>query len=552
MLRIKIVFTFFVILITVIVGKLFYIQVLSSDSFSSNNYLLTSRIEPVRGTIVDRNGEPLALNQSKYTLYAEPKNIEHPYEIIKKIDEVLQIGEATLEARLDMSKVWVPLDRNVTREQKDLIDKEKLLGLGFDEESKRFYPEASSAAHILGFVGKDSEGDDIGYFGVEGYYDRDLSGLPGILKSERDILGRPIAIGTQDRLKGENGRKLVLTIDKTTQNIAKKKLRDAIDTYKAKSGCVTIADPNTGEILALTCLPDFDPDSYGEFTQETLKNPVISDIFEPGSIFKPLVVAAALEEKAIKPETTVNEKGPVKIGKYYIKTWNDEYNGILTISEILQNSSNVGMVYIGEKLGNKKLLEYISDKFGFGEETGIDLQGEVPAPIRTKWYDVDYATATFGQGIAVTQIQMITAFSSIVNGGHLMKPYIVKEMISENGDVDEITPKEIRRVISEKTSNQVKEMLRETVEHGEVHWDVPKGYKIGGKTGTAQIAVQGTYDASKTNASYIGFVPYDKPQFIALVTLHQPETSPWASETAALLFFDIANELIVEYNIAPN
>lgn len=543
----------FILLVVVIIGKLFYIQVLASGLYTPNNYLRSTRIEPSRGAIYDRNREPLVVNQSYYTLYSEPKLVEDQDALLRQIDEVTQTGEATLEARFKKDKQWVPLVFNVTEDEKKLLDSKKIKGIGFDEYKKRYYPEASIAAQLLGFVGKDDEGDSVGYFGIEGYYHKDLEGLPGILKTERDIIGRPIVIGTQNRLRGENGRSLVLTIDKSSQMIVKKKLQAAMEAYRAKRGCVTVANPHTGEILAMTCLPDFDPDNYNQFAQNEFRNPIISDTFEPGSIFKPLIVGAALEEKAIKADDTYNEKGPIQMGQYFIRTWNDEYNGTISISRILQTSSNVGMVYIGEKLGNDKILSYL-DKFGFGEKTGIDLQGEVATHIKPKkaWYPIDYATVTFGQGIAVSQIQMLTAFSALINGGWMVKPYVVKELIAENGEVKEIKPKKLERVISEKTSKAVIKMLEETVKHGEAKWDIPKGYRIGGKTGTAQIAVSGSYDATKTNASYIGFAPAQDPQFIVLVSLSQPESSQWASETAAPLFFSIAKDLIVEYNIAPN
>jgi cell division protein FtsI/penicillin-binding protein 2 len=536
-----------------IVAKLFYIQVIASTLYTPNNYLRSSRIEPSRGKIYDRNMEPLVVNQSYYTLFGEPKNITDSWKLLRQVDEVTHVGEATLEARFKKEKQWVPLVYNVSEDQKKQLESQKIPGIGFDEYKKRYYPEASIAAQLLGFVGKDDEGDSLGYFGVEGFYHKDLEGLPGILKTERDIIGRPIVIGTQNRLKGENGRDLVLTIDKTSQMIVKRELQAAMEKYRAKRGCVTVANPNTGEILAMACLPDFDPDKYFEFSQDEFRNPIISDTFEPGSIFKPLIVAAALEEKAIKADDTYDEKGPIQVGTYFIHTWNDEYNGTISISRILQTSSNVGMVHIGEKLGDEKKLEYLS-KYGFDGQTGIDLQGEVTTRIKAKkaWYPIDYATVTFGQGIAVSQIQMLTAFSSLVNGGWIVKPYVVKELIAENGEVKEIKPKKLRRVISEKTSKEIKKMLEETVKHGEVKWNIPKGYRIGGKTGTAQIALSGSYDATKTNASFVGFAPVDKPQFIILVSLSQPETSQWASETAAPLFFSIAKDLFVEYNIAPN
>ena len=552
MLRLQVVFLVFAALIGVIIVRLFYIQALSPDKFASNDYLRTVRINPLRGSITDRNGEPLVINETRYLFYAEPKNIEQDIDdLIQDIDAVLEIGEATLEAKFDTDKLWIPVDRDISYEHKEDIEKLDVYGLGFEETTRRYYPEASLAAHLVGFVGKDDDGDSVGYFGVEGYYNRDLEGLPGILKTERDVLGRPIVIGTQDKLKGENGRELQLTIDKNTQRIAKDKLDAAINRYEAASGCVTVADPHTLEILAMTCLPDFDPAQYYEFTEKEFRNPIVSDIFEPGSIFKPLVVAAALEEGAVKATDTYKEEGPIKIGSYYIRTWNDEYNGKIDISRILQTSSNVGMVYIGEQLGNEKLLEYY-DLYGFGQNTGIDIQGEIPSFFKSQWYPIDYATSTFGQGVAVTQIQMLTAFAALVNDGWIIEPHVVKKMISEEGEIREVKSEKKRQILSEKTSKSIRKMLKETVQHGEAKWDVPEGYEIGGKTGTAQIAVEGAYDASQTNASFIGFAPVNHPKFVMLVTLHQPQASPWASETAAPLFFDIAKDLIVEYNISPN
>lgn len=551
MYRLHIVFTFFCLLLSIIVVRLFYVQVLASDSFSSNDYLRTVRITPLRGIITDRNEEPIVVNETRYILFAEPKVLENKDLTIRQLDETLHIGEATLEAKLKSDKSWIALAKDVSEDQKQSVERLNIHGLGFDETSRRFYPEASLAAHLTGFVGKDQDGDGIGYFGVEGYYNKDLEGLPGILKTERDVLGRPIVIGTQDKLRGENGRRIVLTIDKSTQVIAKMKLKKGLEKYKAQSGCVTVADPFTLEILAMTCLPDFDPVAYRDFDEKVFKNPIISNAFEPGSIFKPLIVAAALEEKVIKPNDTFDEDGPVKIGGYYIRTWDDKYHGKTTMTRVLETSSNVGMVYIGGKLGNDKIKKYITE-FGFGRTTDIDIQGEVPSYIKPKWYPIDYATATFGQGIAVTQIQMVAAFSSIINGGWLMQPHVVKSLTSENGEKQEILPKKIKRIVSDRTSTEIKEMLRATVKHGEAHWKVPDGYEMGGKTGTAQIALEGSYDASKTYASYIGFAPVKKPAFIVLVTLNQPETSQWASETAAPLFFEIAKDLLVEYNIAPD
>jgi len=551
MFKIKILLFGFLILFLAVIGKLFYLQVINPKSSFEDLYLKDNKIPPIRGKILDRSGQPLALNQPVYSLYFEPKKITDEGKTVHFLDDILKIGEATLTAKIDKTKDWVSVKRNLDKNTKTAILKLNLPGVGFEESFKRYYPEASLSAHLLGFVGKDYWGEDVGYFGVEGFFNKDLTGLPGVYKSERDLFGQPIIIGTQERIEPENGRDLYLTIDKSIQAIAKKKLLQGLDQYQAKEGCVLIADPATMEMLASVCLPDFDLDQYYNFTEDFYKNPTISNLYEPGSIFKPLVMAAALEEKAVKPTDLYNEEGPVKIGEYSIQTWNNKYEGKITMTRILEKSSNVGMVYVGEKLGSKKLFSYMQ-KYGFGSATGIDLQGEVTGNLKplNQWYPIDLATLTFGQGIAVTPMQILRAFASIINGGKLLKPQIIKKVISdtENRTVDPILE---GKTISEKSSHIIKKMLLSTVENGEINWAKPKGYKIGGKTGTAQIAIGGRYDPSKTMASFIGFAPYEQPKFLILVILREPKTSPWGSETAAPLFFEIAKELLVYYNIAP-
>ncbi len=552
MVKLRLLFISFFLLYLAIIVKLFLIQIIYPFPSRVDNYLRTDKIYPERGKIFDRNFKPLALNQNSYQLFIEPKKIEDKKKVIKNLSRILEIPEASIEAKVDETKYWMAITSGITQEKKEAIDSLRLPGVGFNYQMKRFYPEASLSAHILGFVGKNKDNEDTGYFGIEGFYDKDLAGLPGFLQSERDLLGRPILVGTQEKVAPENGRDLILTIDKTVQEIIKQKLKAGLERYQAKQGCVITANPLTMEILGLVCLPDYDLDRYYLFSEEYFKNPVISELFEPGSIFKPLIMAAAIEEKKIKPNDFYNETGPIEIGEYKIRTWNNKYEGKISMTRILEKSSNVGMVYVGQKLGNSKLLQYIK-KYGFGDLTGIDLQGEIAGYLKpaNNWYPIDYATVTFGQGIAVTPLQMITAFSSLINGGKLMRPYVVFQIISSDKKIT-IRPKLIRQVISERTSQIIKKMLMATVENGEIKWAKPSGYSIGGKTGTAQIPIKGHYDPSKTIASFIGFAPVDNPKFITLVVLREPRTSPWGSETAAPLFFEIAKELIVYFNIVPD
>lgn len=549
--KIKFIFLLFIAFYLAIAARLFFLQVISSSG-NKSIYLKTNKIYPVRGRIYDTNNQSLVLNQNSYLLYAEPKKIEDKDKFLHLLSEGLETQEASISPKLDMSKFWVAIQGGLNQEKKEKIEKLKLPGIGFDYQTKRFYPEASLSAHILGFLGKDSQNEDVGYLGLEGFYDRDLRGLPGFLETERDILGRPILVGVQQRVDAEDGRDLILTIDKNVQEISKKRLLEGMERYKAKKGCVITANPKTMAILAMVCLPDYDLEKYYLFNENFYKNLAISDLYEPGSVFKPLIVAAALEEKIIKPNDTYNEIGQVAVGEYNIKTWNDKYEGKISITRILEKSSNVGMVYIGEKLGNKKIFNYL-EKFRFGQNTGIDLEGEASGYLKPKddWYPIDYATVTFGQGIALTPIQMIRAFASIINGGYLMKPYIVQKIVSES-KTTEIKPKVEERIFSQMTSDIIRKMLVSTVENAEAKWDRPKGFSIGGKTGTAQVPIKGIYDASKTIASFIGFAPAQDPKFLTFVVLYEPQSSIWGSETAAPLFFQIAKDLIVYYNISPS
>lgn len=538
----------FLAIFCIIIVRLFFIQVLHPDL--QHDYLSTRKLQPERGKIFDRNGQPIVMNQILYHLFFEPQLITDREKTAQSIAHILKVDEASISARIDPTKTWTSVYGSISKQDRDAIYKLNLPGMGFDEQWSRYYPDASIAAHLAGFVGKNDEGIDVGRSGVEGFYDKDLGGLPGLIRSDLDLQGRPIFLGTQERIDPENGRDIYLTIDKSVQMLVKEKLSAGLEKYGAKEGCAIIANPNTMEILALSCLPDYDPATYYKFTNGEFRDAAISDAYEPGSTFKPLIMAAGIEAGVIKPDTKYNEDGPVKVGEYTIQTWNNTYEGKITLTRVLEKSSNVGMVFVGTKLGNQRLYDSIIN-YGFNAETHIDLEGEAPGFLKPKqeWYPIDYATATFGQGLAVTPIQMITAFSSIINGGKLMKPFVVKELRGER--IQKVEPIFVRQLVSAKTSDQLKQMLLSTIENGETKYLKPKGYQIGGKTGTAQIPIEGHYDSTKTIASFIGFSPIKHPQFIGLVIVKEPKSSQWGSETAAPIFFEIAKDLIVYYNIAP-
>jgi cell division protein FtsI/penicillin-binding protein 2 len=562
----------------VIVLRLFYWQFIanigSADVFSSQN-----DIPAPRGEIFTSDGFPLVVNQPAFVLYGKPNEVKNPREVAKFLsphlisekyatreaqlsedekeqkEEEIKIKEEEILKRLEnRSLFWVQLARKIPLFIKESIDAKKIEGLGFESDEKRFYPEASMAAQLLGFVGSDKFGQDTGYFGLEGFYDRRLKGKPGRLGQESDPLGLPILVGKYRPLEPEKGSSLFLTIDRVIQFIVEDKLRLAVEKYGAKSGTVIVADPKTGRINAMATFPSYHPGLREEYGEGLYKNPAVADTYEPGSTFKLITMAAAIDFGQVKPDTKCSIcSGPRQIGGFEISTWNKKYYPGSTMTEVIQHSDNVGMTFVSEKLGIDKFYEYII-KFGFAKPTGIDLQEESAGFVRQKdqWREIDLATASFGQGLAVTPIQMIQAVSAIANEGKLISPKVVEKIENSKGEVEEIENQTQKQIISPQTAAQITEMMVNAVENGEAKAFVPKGFRIAGKTGTAQIPVAGHYDPDKTIASFVGFAPADKPRFVMLVLFTEPTSSPFGSETAAPTFFEISREIFNYLAIAPS
>ncbi len=555
--RTRVVFVFIVLLFVCVVARLFQIQIVYGSKYrkeAANQHFIERIVPAARGNIISDDGKFLAINTPSYLVYAEPRLIQDKTKFIRTIESVLHIDTMFIKSKLeDPKSLWVPIQGGVSAEVADKLSLSGVKGLGFDEEYTRFYPEASMAAHLLGFVGRDEKGSPKGYFGVEGYYDREIRGKDGYERIERDVNGNPILVGGSERVNAQNGRTLRLYLDRTVQYFTERHLKNGIEKYGAKAGTVTVYDPKTGGIIALATYPTYDPVNYSKYPGDIYKNPVVASSYEPGSTFKVLIMAAGINEHVLSAETIMEETGPVKIGEYFIRTWNNKYLGNLTMTDVLVHSSNVGMVFVGRKLGAKKLLEYLHG-YGFGDVTGSDLEEETSPDLRpdTEWKEIDLATTSFGQGIAVTPMQMVRAVGAIANDGNLMEPHAVKEIITSDGKIIPIQPKRIRQIIKPSVAKTLTEMMVETVEKGEAKWAKPKGYRIAGKTGTAQIPIAGHYDETKTIASFVGFAPADNPKFVILVTLHEPSSSPWGSETAAPLFFSLAKDLFSYYRIAPN
>jgi len=552
-------FAFFgiVFLFLLVVIRLFYWQVVKASELSllgQEQYGTTVKLEPQRGEIETSDGFPIAANKVSYQVFANPKEVNNKGEDAAVLSSLLNVDLASVSASLSLEKFWVPIATGVDINTKNKLEKMNLPGVGFNEQFKRFYPEGSMAAQLLGFVGKDSQGNDKGYFGLEGYYDRLLTGKEGVAIQLHDAFGRPI-LAAMNQSSGEtDGQNLILSIDRSIQFLAENKLKEGIEKYGAQSGMVGIMDPKTGEILAMAAYPNFDPSSYQDFSDDLYLNPFISDLYEPGSTFKPIVMSAALDKKLITPQTKCNIcSGPVSVGGYQIETWNNQYFPNTDMTQVIQHSDNTGMVFVAQKLGVDRMISSLSS-FGIGNETGIDLQGETSAPLKkgNQWYAADLATTGFGQGISVTPIELLDAIGAIANQGKRMEPHIVKAVQSSDGSVVKIPPKVMDTPISAETSKIMTEIMINAVNKGEASFARLKGYRIAGKTGTASIAVQGHYDANQTIASFVGFAPADNPRFVMIVILNRPTASIYGAETAAPIFFDISKSILAYFGISPD
>lgn len=565
--RLSIFLGFFLFYILLVLTRFFYWQILVGGhlaSIAQKQRFLTTEIPAPRGGIFTNDGYPIVSNKTTFLLYAYLPELEESKEMIIKQLSPLLVSDRNetatdsslkkaleeeeverLKSKFSSGKKWIVLERKISKETQSQIDSLAFKGLDFEKEEIRNYPEASMAAQLLGFVGYDQNSSSQGYFGLEGYYDQQLSGLPGLILSEKEVSGKPILFGKSVKERMSPGFDLTTFVDRSIQLALEEELKKGIEKYGAKSGWAVIIDSNTSGVLGMASFPNYDPGTYFNYSQELFPNPVVAEGFEPGSIFKPIVTAMAIEKGVVTPETVCTFcGGPRRIGDYEIKTWNEKYFPNSTVTEIIQHSDNVGMVFISDQLGKENIFAMIND-FGLNRKTGIDLQEEIAPAVKRKddWYPIDVATVSFGQGISVTPIQMIQAFNSLANNGKLTSPKIVKQ-IGKKRDDYQYTPNKEERILSAKTVNEIVAILVNAVEKGEIKWDKPKGLSVAGKTGTAQIPIGGHYDQEKTIASFIGFFPAENPKYTMLVSLREPTVSPWGSETAAPVWFRILKRLV--------
>lgn len=554
--RIPFIIVFAVAFLAILISlKLFYVQVLASEKYSDdslNNRLQNVEVTPNRGIIYDRNNEALAISVEKMSVYITPSAIRESSsrdEIVADIVECLHMTKSEVNKIIDNSSsdfAW--LKRQCDKADAEKLQEKDYLGIGFTTEYAREYPNNEEACHVLGFCGLDNQG----LSGVELQYDDILSGTPGKLVVEFDKLGNAIPQSIQESIPASEGQNVHLTIDSTIQYYVESALAEAQEEQKAEAMTCVVMDVKTGEVLAMANIPDFDPNNYGDYEPETWTNLAISKLYEPGSPFKSLSTSMYLEEDIVEPDTQLYCPGYVMIDGHRFQDWDyPEGDGLQTMKHALEQSCNVAQAECVSKLGFDRFYDYL-DGFGMTKKTGIDLPSE-SSPLmidEEDAVDLDLASSAIGQGNAYTAIQMITAFSAVVNGGYLMKPQIVSEISDSDGDVVQKTePEVVRQVISEETSAQMRDMLEGVVEEGLGTPAAVEGYRVGGKTGTAEIATNGSYDKSNYILSFMGFAPVDDPQYACLVIVDSPEGGGNSGTLAGGIFAKIMGNILSYYQI---
>ncbi|GAB4175353.1 MAG: penicillin-binding protein [Geothermobacteraceae bacterium] len=552
--RIRVFGLLFILAFAAVAGRAWFLQVHCRDQWlkrAENQHQKVIPLTPRRGTIYDRNGEELALSIEVDSIYINPRQVKDAEATARQLAPLVGMREKDLRAKMRSRRSFVWLKRQVSPIESRRVRSLGLDGVHFIKEHKRYYPNGSLGAQVLGFTGLDPHGLE----GLELAWDSDILGEGGYLVMARDRKGRGLGAGEGVVSGARNGSSLHLTLDKNIQYIAEKELEAAVKSVNAKAGTVVVLDPQTGAVLAMANQPDFNPNAFNKFGPANFRNRAITDSFEPGSTLKAFLIASALEQKVVAPTERIDcEKGSYSVGG---KVIHDHHPyGRLSIGEILKHSSNIGSAKIAKKLERKRLYQGLSD-FGFGQRTGIGLPGEAGGLLRPPedWFEVDLAAIAFGQGMSATALQLTTAMAAIANGGYLMRPYLVEQVVDGYGQVVRSnSPTIVRRVVSEATAREVTRMLEMTVEEGGTGTlaAVP-GFRVAGKTGTAQKAdpVTGGYAVDRYVSSFVGFVPADRPRLVILVLIDEPSGKAYGGLVAAPVFSRIASQALAQLKVAP-
>lgn len=552
-------------LAAIIIARLFVLQVVERKYYSAlatNSHEIYKQLYPRRGSIFfqdirDKSKEyPAAVNRQYYLLYAVPRDIS-PERVNSTTDFLAGIlnfsseDKDILYAKLSKtSDPYEPIAKKISEDVKNKIESANLLGIHTLGQEFRYYPEGDLASNILGFMGQDDAGNLSGRYGLEGFWDKNLAGKSGFLSGKHGAFGGLIFPADRTLKQAEDGADLLLTIDRNLQYKSCQRLRQGYEEYQAKSAALIIMDPKTGAVLSMCSLPDFDPNNYYSVKDASAyNNSAIFTPYEPGSVFKPIIMSAALDLGLVNPFTTFTDPGERVINGHKIHNALNKRYGLVTMTNVLESSINTGMIWVAEKIGQSRFKEYV-EKFGFGKKIGIGLDTEAAGDVSSlgKSAEIYDAVGSFGQGFTATPLQMVAAYSALANGGRMPKPFIVEEIRHPNGLIEKTEP-QTEVVISPSAGKLITAMLISVVEKGHGKKARLNDYYVAAKTGTAQVASGGEYDADETNHTFVGYFPATDPKFALLVKYESPQKN-WAESTAAPVFRDIAKFVLDYYGIA--
>ncbi|MEI8097020.1 MAG: penicillin-binding protein 2 [Candidatus Moraniibacteriota bacterium] len=545
-----------------LIARLWFIQVMSHDKWvaiAENQHNAFQELSADRGEIYIHDGEdryPLAVNREYQMVYASPKDVTEKDKTTVELSRILGIDAGIIKDKLDIP--GDPFEIIKKRLSDDEINGIKLLnlkGIAFLPEKYRYYPAGQLASQVIGFMGSGEKSVASGY-GIESSKDALLSGEGGTVTQEKDASGRWLPLSDRTVVSPRNGDSLLLTIDRVVQYETEKILKESVEKYQADSATAIVMDPKTGSILSMASFPQFDPNTYSEEEDYSVfLNPAVSMSYEPGSVMKPITMAMGIEEGKISPMTEYVDTGSVSESGYVIHNSENKTYGRSTMTKVLELSINTGVIYVEKLIGNQVFSDYFKN-FGFGKVTSVPLPAEL-AGSTNNLNDVratlSFFTASFGQGITATPMQMIDAYAVLANGGKLMKPRIIDRILHADGQEEKIQPEVIRQVVSEETSRAVGTMLRSVVVNGHGKQANVPGYVVVGKTGTAQVAKSDAkgYQDGLSIGSFVGYAPLDDPKFVVLVKLNNPKTVEWAESSAAPTFGRIMKFLLEYAKIKP-
>jgi cell division protein FtsI/penicillin-binding protein 2 len=548
--------------LALIMFRMFNLQVVNHAHYSAiaaGQHGSDQVLQPTRGEIYfNGNGQDpvlAATNITLSTVFAVPREVTDDTATAAKLYEILGMTIEEVKDKIKGDGGYSAIKKQVTDEQVKQIKELGLVGIYQEPETVRYYPGNNLAAHILGFLGFRGT-ERVGQYGIEGNFNSALAGSAGIMGIETDSAGRWITFASRNLAPAEDGQDIYLTIDAAVQYKAQEVLKKTVAEHGATGGSVIIMNPKTGAVMAMANNPDFDPNTYNMVPDLShYVNTALSLDYEPGSIFKPITMAAAINERKVTPDTVYEDLGFVEMDEFKIRNSDGEAHGMQTMTQVLEKSLNTGMIFVEQQLGHSKFRDYVH-RFGFGKKTGIELPNEILGNLDNleKKSDIFFATSSYGQGHTVTPLQITTAYTALANAGKLMKPYIVQKVVHSNGREEITEPEKVEQVIEPSTAAQVTAMMVNVVENGHGKRAAVPGYYIAGKTGTAQVPYKDRagYEPGKTIGSFVGYGPVDNPQFVMLVRIDNPQGVRFAESTAAPAFGEIASFILNYLQVPPS